>query len=145
MNPQASKAYTTIGHVSLYADDPPQAAAILADLLGGRAAPFPPHAGGWVCFLSAERADWQHEFIEFYPRDTQLAPGDGGSPRPRFVPVESGSATGSGSHVNLVVPMSATEIELACAKSGRPFGWRWPGLMDLWLEGRLMVELVPAG
>ena len=49
--------HTTIGHLSLYADDPQQAAAILAELLGGRAAPFPPHAGGWVCFLAAERAD----------------------------------------------------------------------------------------
>ena len=64
---------------------------------------------------------------------------------PQFVPVEGGSASGAGSHVNLVVPMSASEVDAACANTGLPFGWRWPGLMDLWLEDRLMVELVPAG
>ncbi len=144
MNAPASVAHTVIGHVSVYADDPQQAAETLADLLGGRAAPFPPHAGGWVCFLSAERADWQHEFIEFYPRDTQLVRIDSKTPRPMFAPVEGGRATGAGSHVNLIVPLTASEVEAACARSGKLHGWRWPGLMDLWLDERLMVELVPA-
>jgi hypothetical protein len=139
----ALTAHPRFGHVSVYADDPQQAASTLAALIGGRVAPFPPHAGGWVCFLSAERAGWQHEFVEFYPRDTQLVRIDSQLARPKFAPVEGGRATGAGSHVNLVVPMSSDEIEVACAKVARPCGWRWQGLMDVWLEERLMVELVP--
>lgn len=139
----APNAHPTFGHVSVYADDPQQAASTLAALIGGRVASFPPHAGGWVCFLSAGRAGWQHEFVEFYPRDTQLVRIDSQSTRPKFAPVEGGRATGAGSHVNLIVPMSADEIEVACAKAARPYGWRGPGLMDVWLEERLMVELVP--
>ena len=131
-----------IGHCSVYADDPQTAAETLAKLVGGQAAPFPPHPGGWVCFLSAQRVDWAFEFIEFYPRDTQLARVDGHT-RPKFSPVEGGLATGAGSHVNLVLPQSSADIEAACARLDRPHGWRWAGLMDFWLEPRLMVELVP--
>ena len=136
--------HTQIGHVSLYADDPKRAASTLAAVIGGAVVPFPPQEGGWVCFLSADRTDWAHAFIEFYPRTTQLAVVEGGT-RPRFLPVEGGPATGAGSHVNLRLPMSASDIEAACQRSGRPHGWRNPGLMDLWLEARLMVELVPLG
>lgn len=133
---------TRISHVSVYADDPNLAASTLSALIGGKVAPFPPHKEGWVCFLSANHVGWEHEFIEFYPRTTQLTFVDG-SPRPKFVPVEGGAATGAGSHVNLIVPMSALEIEAACQRVGKPHGWRWEGLMDVWLEERLMVELVP--
>lgn len=135
--------HPTIGHTSLYADAPQTAASALAGLIGGTAAPFPAHAGGWVCFLSAARSAWSHEFIEFYPRDTQLARTPG-AVRPLFMAVEGGRATGAGSHVNLVLPLSAPQIEAACARSGLVHAWRWPGLMDVWLEDRLMVELVPA-
>jgi len=131
-----------IGHTSVYADDPQSAATMLAGLIGGRASPFPPHAGGWVCFLSASRSEWSYEFIEFYPRDMQLARMPG-AVRPVFMPVEGGRATGAGSHVNLILPASAAQIEAACAHSGLPHAWRWSGLMDVWLEERLMVELVP--
>jgi hypothetical protein len=141
--PSSSPLHPRIGHASVYADDPERAASALAALIGGQVAPFPPHSAGWVCFLSAERTGWQHEFVEFYPRDTQLVRIDSVSARPKFAPVEGGRATGAGSHVNLVVPMSASEIEQACALTDRPHGWRWQGLMDVWLEERLMVELVP--
>ncbi|NOS81808.1 MAG: hypothetical protein HOP32_09545 [Nitrospira sp.] len=134
--------HTLIGHVSVYADDPNSAASTLSALIGGTVAPFPPHKGGWVCFLSANRVGWEHEFIEFYPRTTKLAFVDKNT-HPKFVPVEGGAATGAGSHVNLIVPMSALEIEAACQRVGKPHGWRWEGLMDVWLEERLMVELVP--
>ena len=135
--------HPTISHISLYADDPQFVAAALASLIGGHAAPFPPCAGGWVCFLSAARAAWSHEFIEFYPRHAQLARTPG-AVRPLFMPVEGGPATGAGSHVNLMLPMTAAQIEAACASSGLLHAWRWNGLMDVWLEDRLMVELVPA-
>jgi len=131
-----------IGHVSVYAHDPKAAASALAGLIGGQIAPFPPHHGAWVCFLASDRVGWEFEFIEIYPRNIRLAAGDG-SARPRFVGVEGGMATGAGSHVNLVVPMTADAIEVACKRVGLPHGWRWSGLMDVWLDEGLMVELVP--
>ena len=132
-----------IGHTSVYADDPKAAATALATLIGGSSVPFPPHAGGWVCFLSADRANWANEFIEFYPRDTQLARTPGGV-RPVFMPVAGGKATGAGSHVNIVLPTDAAEIEQRCVLAGKPHAWRWSGLMDVWIEERLMIELVPS-
>ena len=87
---------------------------------------------------------WEFEFIEIYPRNIRLAPVDGNNTRPRFVRVEGGIATGAGSHVNLVVPMTAEAIEVACKQVGLPHGWRWQGLMDVWLDEGLMVELAPS-
>ena len=134
--------HTQISHVSVYADDPRSAASTLAMLIGGQVTPFPPHKGGWVCFLSTERTDWSHEFIEFYPRNTQLLRTDGAT-RPRFAPMTDEAAMGAGTHINLTVPMSASDIEAACQRAGVTHGWRWAGLMDVWIEERLMIELVP--
>jgi hypothetical protein len=55
--------HTLIGHVSVYADDPNAAASTLSALIGGSVATFPPNKGGGVCFLSANRVGWEHEFI----------------------------------------------------------------------------------
>jgi len=135
-------AWPRFGHVSVYAHEPKAAASALAGLIGGQIAPFPPHDGAWVCFLSSDRVGWEFEFIEIYPRNIRLAPVED-STRPRFVRVEGGLATGAGSHVNLVVPMTAEAIETACKLVGLPYGWRWQGLMDVWLDEGLMVELAP--
>ena len=45
--------------------------------------------------------------------------------------------------MNLIVPMTAEAIEVACKQVGLPHGWRWQRLMDVWLNEGLMVELVP--
>jgi len=131
-----------IGHTSVYADDPFGAASSLAGLIGGVVAPFDPLPGGFVCFLDASRTEWSHEFVEFYPRTVQLLH-ELDRPRPKFFAVEGG-ASGAGSHVNIVLPVTSAEIDAMCSRSGLAlWGWRWPGLMDVWLEVRLMVELVP--
>jgi len=39
--------------------------------------------------------------------------------------------------------MTAEAIEVACKQVGLPHGWRWQGLMDVWLDEGLMVELAP--
>lgn len=109
----------------------------------GRALPFPPHAGAWVCFPASDQTSWQDQFVEFYPRDTLLSRLDGCS-RPHFTPVEGGPASGADSHLNLVMAATAQQIEKACAVLGKPHGWRWAGLMDVWLEKNLMIELVPS-
>lgn len=139
----SARARTRIGHTSLYADDPQTAATVLAELLGGTAVPFPPHDGGFVCFLDADRTGWGDEFIEFYPRDVELT-ATTGSTRPQFSPVPGGRSIGGGSHVNIVLDRTAEEIEALCARVDRESGWRWAGVMDVWLEPTLMVELIPA-
>lgn len=132
-----------IGHTSLYADDPYTAATTLAELVGGEVVPFPPHEGGYVCFLDSQRTGWGDEFVEFYPRDVELVP-MAGLTRPQFSPVPGGRSIGAGSHVNIVLDKTPGELEKMCARVDRPSGWRWAGLMDVWLEPKLMVELVPA-
>lgn len=77
------------------------------------------------------------------PARHQPVRSDSPSARPKFAPVEGGRATGTGRQVNLVVPTSAYRIEVACVQVARPHGRRWPGLMNFWLEGRLMAQLVP--
>ena len=133
-----------IAHTSLYADDPFTAATTLATLLGGTVVAFPPHDGGFVCFLDAGRTDWSDEFVEFYPRGVELSPMAGGT-RPQFSAVPGGRSIGGGSHVNIVLDRTDEQIEEMCARVDRPSGWRWAGVMDVWIEPRLMVELVPGG
>ena len=142
--PDSGAMHPHIAHTSLYADDPFTAATTLATLLGGTVLAFPPHAGGFVCFLDARRTDWSDEFVEFYPRDVELSPTAGGT-RPQFSAVPGGRSIGGGSHVNIVLDRTDEQIEEMCARIDRPSGWRWAGVMDVWLEPRLMVELVPGG
>ena len=137
-------AHTRIGHTSLYADDPFTAATTLATVLGGTVIAFPPQDGGFVCFLDAARTKWSDEFVEFYPRDVELSPQPGGT-RPQFSAVPGGRSIGGGSHVNIVLDCTDEQIEEMCGRVDRPSGWRWAGVMDVWIEPRLMVELVPGG
>ena len=73
--------------VSVYAHDPEAAASAMAGLIGGQIAPFPPHEGAWVCFLSGDRMGWELEFIDIYPRSIRLA-AIAYNARPRFVGVK---------------------------------------------------------
>ncbi len=130
-----------IGHVSVYADQPNTAAATLAGLIDGYTAPFGPHPGARVCFLASACTEWSDPFVEFYPRTTALLH-ETGRPRPKFFELDQ-RVPGAGSHVNIILQWTAEEIERRCHASGLLSGWRWPGLMDVWLEPDLMVELVP--
>src|SRR3989442_12986597 len=64
-----------IHHLSIAARDPQQAAGVLAELMGGKAVPFPPNPGSFF----ALQLDEHGSGVEVYPSGTELEPnGEGG-------------------------------------------------------------------
>ena len=43
---------TMIHHLSIAARDPKHSAEVLAEIMGGKAVPFPPHPGSFLCFAA---------------------------------------------------------------------------------------------
>lgn len=128
-----------INHGSIYARDPRRAAQDLAHLTGGLARPFHPWKGAWVCFLSGKDEDWEGQLIELYPHDLVMIAEEG---RLAFRKAKL-PPRGAGSHFNLSVPRSRTELEALCGKRELSCSWRdWQGLLEVWLEEDLLVELV---
>ncbi len=132
----------TINHGSVYARAPELAARNLAALVGGAAQPFHPCDGAWVCFLNGDVEDWESPLIEFYPFDVSLVQREG---KLVFSRLKAASAhAGAGTHFNLTVPRTRTELERRCRKLGLPFSWRdWQSVLEVWLEQDLLLECVP--
>ena len=137
-----------IHHFSIPAHDPSQVARVLATLLDGRAYRFPGPLPGAAMAVSGDR---HGTMIEIYPETTVMAPGDGEAP----VAYRNGLADHSpvGFHVLLSVPHDRATIE----RIGAAAGWRTkffsraaPGLppvfhvVEVWVENRLLLEVVPA-
>ncbi|MBL8954459.1 MAG: hypothetical protein JNK82_27015 [Myxococcaceae bacterium] len=129
----------TIEHASAYAHDPQRAAEHLAALCGGKAEPFHPNPGAWVCLFDRT---WSGPFIELYPRTSRLSL-KGDEITFEAMPV---AAAGAGTHFNLRVDRTRPQLEQLCAERGLTHGWRaWAGFLDVWLDEGLMVELVCSG
>jgi len=127
-------------HLSIDADDPRRVAGVLAEIMGGKALPFPAVIdGSWVALAGDARGT----MIEVYPRGTQLIEGAG----------ETGAygVTGVPRRHSPVHMAIATEMELAqiCAIASRE-GWTSKycsrggafGVIELWIEGSLLVEVL---
>ncbi len=133
-----------IHHVSIPARDPRHVAEVLAELMRGRCHPFGPLEGAFM----AASGDAHGSMIEVYPEQATLEiPNDekqvvfGNQPAPRAWPF----------HLLLSVPRDQEEIEQIGAREGwrtKLFGRGVPGqkpffhVIELWLENRLMVEVV---
>src|SRR5205807_8022342 len=59
-----------IHHLSIAARDPKRAAGVLAELMGGKAVPFPPNPGSFF----ALQLDEHGSGVEVYPAGTELEP-----------------------------------------------------------------------
>jgi hypothetical protein len=133
---------TSINHGSVYARVPELAARNLATLVDGAAQPFHPCEGGWACFLNGDIEDWESPLIEFYPCDVSLVQSKGTLIFSRLKPTSA--RAGAGTHFNLTVPKTRTELEQRCKKLGLPFSWRdWQSVLEVWLEQDLLIECVP--
>lgn len=128
-----------IHHLSIAAREPQHTAEVLAELMGGRAVPFPPHPGSFF----ALQLDEHGSGVEVYPAGTELEPnGDvGGS----FVkrPAEAGYGS---THFALSVKTDAGRVEEVAKRNG----WhcftcnRGPfHVIEVWVENRMMVEILP--
>lgn len=138
----AGRVSARINHGSAYGHEPAAAAAHLAALTGGVAAPFHPCEGAWVCFLSGKDEDWEGPLVEIYPRNVTLAADGEGTVS--FAKMTS-PARGGGAHFNLTIHRSRTELERICERRALRHAWReWAGLLDVWLDDELLIECVPA-
>ncbi len=130
-------------HVSIEADDPRHVATVLAEILGGAAAPFPPVGeGSWVALAGDDRGT----MVEVYPRGTEmhLAPGEadaiGRASEPR---------RHNATHIAIATEADMAAIFLIANREGWPVkycrrGGKF-GVIELWLEGCQLVEvLTPA-
>jgi hypothetical protein len=137
-----------IHHVSIPARDPRRVAEVLAELLGGRAYPFPgPLPGAHVALAG----DAHGTMIEVYPDGIELEPGEGDAPGAFVARGDNAAAPRFAAfHALLSVPREREEIEAIGAREGwrtRFFGRGAPGrppifhVIEFWIENRLMLEL----
>ena len=127
-----------IHHLSIAARDPKHVAGVLAEVMGGKAVPFPPNPGSFF----ALQLDEHGSGVEVYPAGTELHPGgsDGGG----FVKKE---ARGFGpTHFALSVATDADKVEAIAKREG----WhcfncnRGPfHVIEVWVENESMVEILP--
>ena len=133
-----------IHHVSIPARDPQRVAEVLAELMGGRSAPFGPLEGAYM----AMSGDAHGTMIEVYPErstldipdnDDQVVFGDNAAP-PQTWPF----------HMLLSVPLEREEVERIGAREGwraKTFGRGMQGkppffhVVEFWVENRLMIEV----
>ena len=133
-----------IHHVSIPAREPEHVARVLAELLGGYAGPFiGPMPGAWVVY----QEDGAGSGIEVYDERTTLLPGQGDE----MCAVSAGEPARPGAfHALISVKADRAMIERVGAREGwrtRAF-WRGPAgarlfeVYELWIENRIMLELV---
>lgn len=133
-----------IHHVSVAARDPRHVAVVLAELMNGRAYPFP---GGIADSFMAVSGDSNGTMIEVYPEDVVLHPGVDDQQvhaehrtAPSHVPF----------HLLLSVPVDRATVQRIGDREGwrtRLFGRGAPGqkpvfhVIEFWVENRLMLEV----
>jgi hypothetical protein len=127
---------TQLRHLSVGVRDPKGCAEKLAALTGGKTAPFHPVDGGYVCLWGG----WEGQFVEFYPKGTELyATDEGGEFR-------AGSASGGNSvHLNLTVEATTAEIVERAKRQGSRYVFRAGSggpLHEVWIEEDFLVEVV---
>ena len=100
-----------IHHLSIAARDPKHVAGVLAELMGGKAVPFPPNPGSFF----ALQLDEHGSGVEVYPAGTELQPG--GSNGGGFV--KKPEARGFGpTHFALSVATDADKVDAIAAREG---------------------------
>ncbi len=136
-----------IHHISIPARDPKRVAAVLAELMSGRAYPFTgPLPGAYM----AVSGDSHGTMIEVYPEDVVLQPGEG-EQQVAFIR-GTGAFQGGAFHLFLSTPLSKDEVQAIGDREQwrtRYFGRARPGqppafhLFEFWVENRLMIEVAP--
>jgi hypothetical protein len=128
-----------IHHLSIAAHDPKHSAEVLAEIMGGKAVPFPPNPGSFF----ALQLDDHGSGVEVYPAGTELHPAgeEGGS----FVKNPKDRGYGA-THFALSVGTDQGTVE----KIAKRAGWhcvtcnRGPfHVIEVWVENDTMVEVLP--
>jgi len=129
-----------IHHLSIAARDPEHTAEVLAELMGGKAVPFPPNPGSYF----ALQLDEHGSGVEVYPAGTHLEPG--GQTGGGFVREARPSQGYGATHFALSVKTDAETVEAVANREG----WhcfncnRGPfHVIEVWVENEQMVEILP--
>ncbi len=128
-----------IHHLSIAARDPKHAADTLAEIMGGKAVPFPPNPGSFF----ALQLDDHGSGVEVYPAGTVLEPGgEVGAGFAKTGPKDGYRST----HFALSVATDAAKVEAIAKREG----WhcyvcnRGPfHVIEVWVENESMVEILP--
>lgn len=126
----------TINHVSIFSNNPKKAADTMVQVFGGVARPFPPSPGGYTFYFDATTMGYGG-FIEFYPKVRQLVKHGIHPVFEDLIKEPYGYAT----HINLMVDVPLKEIAARCTALGLDNGIRFTGLLDVWLEEELLIEV----
>jgi len=125
-------------HASIPAHDAGKVAAVLAEIWGGEALPFPPVPGAFVVFAGDARATT----LEIYPEDRTLEPSPVGVAIGR-APARAGFAP---DHVAIASPLDPAGVLAIAAQAGWHAQVADRGglfqVVELWLEDRYMVEVL---
>ena len=130
---------TTIAHFSMPANDPKRSAAVLAEMMGGEALPFPP--GGidsWMAWSNDGAVE-----IEITRRGLVLAFGsDQVEWRSDGVARELSDA-----HIALCIECPAAEVIAIATRAGWPArrcvrGGNLFDLTEVWVEGAFLIEVL---
>lgn len=127
-------------HMSIDADDPQHVAEVLAELMGGRAAPFPPVAeGSWFALAD----DGRGSMIEVYPRGTELHEVEGDADA---VGLPGATRRHGPTHFALGTRLDPETVFVLAAEQGWPAKYRSRdgmfGVIEMWVERCLMIEVL---
>jgi len=130
-----------IFHFSIDADDPQRVGAAIARLWRGEMFPFPPVAEGSVIVLAG---DHRNSAVEIYPRGAELVPAEGDADGHAVMAAAPNGR--SATHAAIASPLSLDEVLEVAADEGWPAKYRKRGgafgVVELWLEDRLMIEVL---
>jgi hypothetical protein len=127
-------------HLSIEADDPRRVAEALAQIWGGEAFPFPPvGVGSWVALAGDEFGS----MIEVYARGTELQEGGGGE---GAFGVQTAPRRNGATHFAMGTSLSAEQVLTIASDNGWSAKYcrradRF-GLIEVWIDGCLMVEVL---
>ncbi|MDX2096174.1 MAG: hypothetical protein SFW36_00225 [Leptolyngbyaceae cyanobacterium bins.59] len=130
-----------IHHVSFAAINPFHVATVMAEVMQGTVAPFPPNPGSYIVIAGDEHGT----MLEIYPLNSQILPGLSNE-EAVFAETPNPSRF-TATHIALSINNNEETICQIAAREG----WRvlhaerdgFFEVIEFWVENRLMVELLP--
>lgn len=129
-----------IHHISVAAEDPRHVAEVIAELWQTRAFPFPSVPGAFIVIAD----DGRGTAIEVTPLGAEIMPGEGDEPAQTAL--NAGPSPYTATHAALSVPLSRERVREIAGREGWRTGTFVRGgvfeVIELWVEGRLLLELL---
>lgn len=131
-----------IHHLSIAAHNPLHVSQVLAEVLQGKAIPFPGHPGSFVALAF----DVQGTMIEVHPFGHALFPGTTTDEAGSLLPSPAAS-NHTAIHAAISVPVSKAEIQAIADREG----WRmvqchrgdYFDVIEFWVENQQLLEFLP--